>query len=153
MDHSAAESYPQVGSLLTVAVVFPGQGAEFVGMGEDYCQSFSIVRELFQMASDQLNTDLRALMAKGPPNVLAEARIAQPVVFTMSVSIASLLMGRGVRPALIAGHSLGQFTAITVAGSIDFAVALDLIIERGQLMQANNEKVNGGMMAIDNLQR
>ena len=153
MDQLAAESHPQVASTPSLAVVFPGQGTEFIGMAEDYFQSSGLVRELFQMASDRLNTDLRALMATGPPNVLAEARIAQPVVFTMSVAIASLLINRGFNPSLVAGHSMGQFTAITVAGSIDFPAALNLIIERGQLMQKNNEAVNGGMMAVDGLPR
>ena len=153
MDQLAARSRPQAASSPSLAVVFPGQGTEFTGMAEDYFRSFDLVRELFQAASDRLNTDLRALMADGPPNVLAEARIAQPVVFTMSVAIASLLIGRGFNPSLVAGHSMGQFTAITIAGSIDFPAALDLIIERGRLMQKNNDAVNGGMMAVDGVTR
>lgn len=153
MDQFTAGSRPPIASSPALAVVFPGQGTEFTGMAEDYFQSFGLVRELFQMASDRLDTDLRELMAKGPPNVLAKARIAQPVVFTMSVAIASLLVERGFSPSLVAGHSMGQFTAITVAGSIDFSSALALIIERGQLMQRNNEAVNGGMMAVDVVSR
>lgn len=153
MDQFANGSRAPLACSPALAVVFPGQGTEYIGMAEDYFQSFSLVRELFQMASDQLNTDLRRLMAEGPPNLLAEARIAQPVVFTMSVCIASLLIQRGFSPSLLAGHSMGQFTAITVAGSIDFSSALALIVERGQLMQKNNEAVNGGMMAVDAVSR
>jgi len=135
------------------AFVFPGQGAEFIGMGEDYCKSIAIASKCFGVASDRMGVDLRAIMARGPARTLAQAEIAQPVVFTMSFVIASLLVERGITPSSVAGHSLGQFAAVTVAGALDFSSALDLVIARGQYLQACNKQVNGGMMAVDQLSR
>ena len=79
------------------AFVFPGQGAEFIGMGEDYCKSIAIASKCFGVASDRMGVDLRAIMARGPARTLAQAEIAQPVVFTMSFVIASLLVERALR--------------------------------------------------------
>jgi [acyl-carrier-protein] S-malonyltransferase len=141
------------GGSVNWAFVFPGQGVEFIGMGEDYCKRFAIARTLFGVASERMGLDLRVIMAKGPARTLAQAEIAQPVVFTMNLVIASLLAERGINPSLAAGHSLGQFAAVTVAGAMDFSSALDLVIARGQYLQECNTQANGGMMAVDMLSR
>lgn len=138
---------------MKAAFLFPGQGSQFVGMGEDYCRGFPSVRRLFEGASERMGMNLRTIMAKGPPRLLAETRIAQPVIFTMNVAIATLLIERGIAPFRVAGHSLGQFAAVAVAGALDFASTLDLVIERGRLMQTSPETGNGGMMAVDGLTR
>jgi [acyl-carrier-protein] S-malonyltransferase len=98
-----------------------------------------------------MGADLRALTAKGPPKVLAETRIAQPAIFTMEYAVAMLLIEHDIAPSMVAGHSLGQFAAVAVAGSLDFAAALGLVIERGRLMQENNQRIDGGMIAVDGL--
>jgi len=148
-----ASRNPGVSDGANWAFVFPGQGAEFLGMGEDYCKRFAMAGEMFGIASERMGTDLRAVMAKGPARTLAQAEIAQPVVFTMSFVIASLLMDRGIVPSSLAGHSLGQFAAVTVAGTMDFSAALDLVIARGQYLHECNTQANGGMMAVDQLSR
>lgn len=117
-------------------------------MAEDYCRRFPGVQQRFDLAGERLGMDLRALLAKGPPKALAATRIAQPAIFTLSYAIADLLAQRGVRPSIVAGHSLGEFTAVAVAQALDFAAALDLVIARGQLMHEISEQVDGGMLAV-----
>ena len=136
-----------------IAFVFPGQGAEFVGMAEDYCRRFEIARHRFSVVSERMKLDLRKLMACGPPRALAEAWVAQPIVFTMSTVIATLFMEHGVVPSMVVGHSLGQFSAVTAAGALEFSDGLELVISRGRLLHECNELAEGGMMAIDHLER
>jgi len=133
---------------MTIAFVFPGQGSQTLGMGEDFRSLLPTVRQRFEQASDRLGVDLGAVIGKGPPGLLAQTHIAQPAIFTLSYALGELLVARGLQPSWAAGHSLGEFTAVAAAGAIDFDGALDLVIERGRLMHAVNESIDGAMLAV-----
>ena len=136
---------------MSLIFLFPGQGSQVVGMGLDYLRSFPGVASRLEQASERLGVDLGTVLAKGPPKLLAETRLAQPAIFTLSHAIHELLGTRGLLPACTAGHSLGEFGAVTAAGALDFDVALDLVIERGRLMHQANTLVDGGMLAVSGL--
>jgi [acyl-carrier-protein] S-malonyltransferase len=133
---------------MKTAFLFPGQGAQAPGMGEDFRAAFPSVRQRLEQAGSKLGIDLGSLMRKGPPRLLAETRYAQPAIFALSVAIAELLAARGLSPDSVAGHSLGEFSAACFAKVLTFDDALDLVIERGRLMHEVNVTLNGGMMAV-----
>lgn len=137
---------------MNVAFLFPGQGSQTLGMGEDFRRLFPVVAKRLDQTSESLGINLRTVIAKGPPRLLAETRIAQPAIFALSYAIGELLAERGLVPAFVAGHSLGEFTAATFAKSIAFEDALALVIERGRLMHQINESVDGGMLAVTGIE-
>src|SRR5882724_1538914 len=100
------------GGAMTIAFVFPGQGSQTLGMGEDFRSLLPTVRQRFEQASDRLGVDLGAVIGKGPPGLLAQTHIAQPAIFTLSYALGELLVARGLQPSWAAGHSLGEFTAV-----------------------------------------
>jgi [acyl-carrier-protein] S-malonyltransferase len=136
---------------MTLAFLFPGQGAQALGMGEDFLRAHPSVRQRLDQAGDGLGLDLRRVIAKGPARLLAETRIAQPAIFALSFAIGELLAARSLQCVLAAGHSLGEFTAVASAGALPFDTALALVIERGRLMHQVNESLDGGMLAVSGL--
>ncbi|MBC7983012.1 MAG: ACP S-malonyltransferase [Candidatus Obscuribacterales bacterium] len=133
---------------MKLAFVFPGQGSQALGMGEDFRRSFATVQKRFDQASDRLGSDLSAIIGKGPPALLAQTHLAQPAIFTLSYALGELLAARGLQPFCAAGHSLGEFSAVAAASAISFDAGLDLVIERGRLMHAVNESIDGAMLAV-----
>lgn len=137
---------------MKLAYVFPGQGSQRVGMGLDLYASSPRAKAVFDEADSVLGTSLSRLCFEGPEDVLCQTVNAQPAILT--TSIAYLRSSRGLesgdysRPAFVAGHSLGEYTALIAAGSLDFAQALKLARERGRLMQEAGERAPGGMLAI-----
>ncbi|MBA3006098.1 MAG: ACP S-malonyltransferase [Proteobacteria bacterium] len=136
---------------MNIAFLFPGQGAQTLGMGEDFRKSYLVVARRLEQASDALGLDLCAIIRKGPTRLLAETRYAQPAIFVLSYAIGELLVERGLQPDIVAGHSLGEFTAATFAKAISFDDALALVIERGSLMHEVNVSLDGSMMAVSGL--
>ena len=138
----------------TVAFVFPGQGSQYVGMGKALCEASQAARRIFQQADEVLGFSLSKLCFEGPADELEDTINAQPAVLTVSVACLAALrerweaMGRAVAPVAVAGHSLGEFTALVAAGSLDFSDALRLVRERGRLMKETGESRPGGMAAI-----
>lgn len=133
------------------AVVFPGQGSQSVGMMNSFEQS-SVVRDCFAEASDALGQDLWALVAEGPTEALAQTVNTQPVMLTAGVAIwRAWLAAGGKKPAVVAGHSLGEYSALVAAGALDFADAVKLVRFRAQAMQEAVPAGLGGMAAILNL--
>ncbi len=136
------------------AFLFAGQGAQYAGMGRDLHDRFPEVRRVFQEASEVLGFDLGRLCFEGPEEILTETANTQPAILTLSYAIYQLLCANGLpEPDLAAGLSLGEYTALVAAGSIDFRAAVALVRLRGQFMQEAVPLGEGAMAAILGLER
>jgi [acyl-carrier-protein] S-malonyltransferase len=133
---------------MTVAFMFPGQGSQAVGMGRAFSEASSAAKQVFEEANDALGFDLRRVMFEGPEADLALTANTQPAVLTASVAAAAACAERGLRPALAAGHSLGEYSALVVAGALGLADAVRVVRRRGELMQAAVPVGTGAMAAI-----
>ncbi|WP_418992663.1 ACP S-malonyltransferase [Alistipes sp.] len=127
------------------AYVFPGQGAQAVGMGKDLYDNVPAARELFEKANEILGFRITDIMFSGTPEELKQTRVTQPAVFLHSVILAKAL---GIEPDAAAGHSLGEFSALVAAGALSFEDGLRLVSKRALAMQAACEAQPGGMAAI-----
>ncbi len=134
---------------LSYAFLFPGQGSQYVGMAAEL-QEFPAARQVLQEADDLLGFSLSGLMTDGPPEALDDTVNTQPALFVHALAALAALRARRpeVKPHFMAGHSLGQLTALTAAGALSFADGLRLVRLRGQLMKAAGEAAPGGMAAI-----
>ncbi|AVV82775.1 malonyl CoA-ACP transacylase [Shewanella putrefaciens] len=132
-----------------VAFVFPGQGSQALGMLAELAESQPIIGQTFAEASDVLGYDLWALVQQGPVEVLNETDKTQPALLAASVAIWRAYVASGKpMPAMLAGHSLGEYSALVCAGVIDFKDAIKLVELRGQLMQQAVPAGTGAMYAI-----
>ena len=129
------------------AYVFPGQGAQYPGMGKDLYSNYPAAKELFDLADQVLGFSLSSIMFEGTAEELKETKVTQPAIFTMSVIMAKLL-GNDFTPDLVAGHSLGEFSALTAAGALSFEDALVLVSKRAMAMQKACETTPSTMAAI-----
>jgi [acyl-carrier-protein] S-malonyltransferase len=133
----------------SLAFVFPGQGSQSLGMLAELGAQHSIVRDTFAEASAALGYDLWALVQEGPEERLNQTDKTQPAILTVSIALWRLWQSEGgVQPAYVAGHSLGEYSALVAAGSLAFADAVKLVERRGQLMQEAVPAGTGGMAAI-----
>ncbi|MCP4956636.1 ACP S-malonyltransferase [Photobacterium aquimaris] len=131
------------------AIVFPGQGSQTVGMLADLAEQFDVVKQTFAEASDALGYDLWALVQNGPVEDLNQTQCTQPALLTASVAIWRVWQQQGgEQPAVLAGHSLGEYSALVCAGVIDFQAAVKLVELRGKLMQEAVPAGVGAMSAI-----
>ncbi|MGK2946487.1 MAG: ACP S-malonyltransferase [Candidatus Malihini olakiniferum] len=131
------------------AMVFPGQGSQAVGMLAELATQYQIVKETFSQASDALGYDLWHLTAKGPAEELNKTWQTQPALLTASVAIWRVWQQQGGKqPALMAGHSLGEYSALVCAGTLDFQEAVHLVELRGKMMQEAVPEGTGAMYAI-----
>jgi [acyl-carrier-protein] S-malonyltransferase len=131
-----------------IAFVFPGQGSQAVGMGRAFSEVSAGARRIFEEANDALGFDLRRVMFEGPEADLALTANTQPAVLTASVAAAVACAERGITPALAAGHSLGEYSALVVAGALRLADAVRVVRRRGELMQEAVPVGTGAMAAI-----
>jgi len=142
-----------------VAFVFPGQGSQYVGMGKALYEASEAARRVFRQADEILGIALSRLCFEGPETDLNDTVNAQPAILTVSVACLAALKerwqatGQTVAPDSVAGHSLGEFTALVAADVLDFETALKLVRERGRLMKANGQDRPGGMLAVLGLER
>jgi len=130
------------------AFVFPGQGAQKVGMGRAWAEAYPESRAAFDEASDAIGLDLARLCWEGPEEELQLTANTQPAILTVSVAIARVLAARGLRPDAVAGHSLGEYSAHVAAGTLTLRDAVRLVRERGQRMQEAVPVGVGAMAAI-----
>ena len=131
-----------------IAFVFPGQGAQKVGMGKALADAFPVCRETFEEADAALGEALSTLCFAGPEDRLQLTENTQPAILAVSVAACRLAESRGVRPAFAAGHSLGEYSAHVAAGTLSFADALRTVRRRGQYMQQAVPVGEGAMSAI-----
>jgi [acyl-carrier-protein] S-malonyltransferase len=132
-----------------IALIFPGQGSQKVGMGKALADAFPICRETFDEADAALGTALSRVIFDGPEDQLTLTENAQPAILTVSVAAGRLLESRGFpKPAFVAGHSLGEYTANVAAGTFTFADAVRIVRRRGQYMQEAVPVGTGAMAAI-----
>jgi len=129
------------------AFVFPGQGAQFVGMGKDLYENHPVAKQYFEKANEILGFRITDIMFDGTDEDLKQTRVTQPAVFLHSV-IKALTLGDAFRPDMVAGHSLGEFSALTAAGSLSFEDGLKLVAKRAEAMQRACESAPGTMAAI-----
>lgn len=132
------------------AFVFPGQGAQFSGMGKDLYESNDKAKELFEKANEILGYSITSVMFGGTDDELRQTKVTQPAVFLHSV-ISAFCLGDEFAPNMVAGHSLGEFSALVASGCLSFEDGLRLVYARAMAMQACCEKVPGTMAAIINL--
>jgi len=132
----------------SIAFLFPGQGSQAIGMGKAFCETSAGAKAIFEEANDALGFDLARLAFEGPETELALTANTQPAVLTASVAAATACAERGLRPALAAGHSLGEYSALVVAGALRFADAVRLVRKRGEFMQEAVPVGTGAMAAI-----
>lgn len=127
------------------AYVFPGQGAQFSGMGKDLYENNELAKSMFDKADEILGFPITQVMFSGSDEELKQTKVTQPAVFLHSVILAKVL---GVKPDGVAGHSLGEFSALVVAGALSFEDGLRLVAKRAMAMQKCCENNPGGMAAI-----
>ena len=128
------------------AWIFPGQGSQKVGMGRKMLERSRAARRVFEEASDTLGMDLARLCLEGPSERLLATENAQPAIVTVSVACLAELEERGLEPSMVAGHSVGEFSALVAAGSLPLAAAVRTVRERGRLMASVTAP--GGMLAV-----
>lgn len=131
------------------AYVFPGQGAQFVGMGKDLYESSEIAKELFDKANEILGFNITEIMFNGTDEELKQTKVTQPAVFLHSVILAKTLTD--FKPEMVAGHSLGEFSALVANGTLSFEDALQLVSKRAMAMQKACEMTPSTMAAVLNL--
>ena len=135
------------------AAVFPGQGSQKVGMLSKLSQAYPLIRETFQSASTVLGYDLWKLVQEGPAEELTKTQNTQPALLTASIALWRVWqIDAKVKPDYLAGHSLGEYSALVCAGVIDFEEAVETVRKRGELMNAAVPNGEGGMAALMGLE-
>ncbi|WP_309379832.1 ACP S-malonyltransferase [Cerasicoccus frondis] len=135
---------------MAVAFIFSGQGAQAVGMGKSLCENSEAAKQVFDQANDVLGWDLKTVCFEGPVETLTETRVCQPALYVHGIAVVAALREQGKLPEIggAAGLSLGELTALHLAGVFDFATGLEIVAKRGALMQEACESTNGGMTSL-----
>ena len=131
------------------AFLFAGQGAQYLGMARDLYEQYDVVKSTFEEASQVLGYDVRALIDQDEEK-LNQTRYTQPAILTTSLAIYRLLAEKGIRPAMVAGLSLGEYSALVAAGALDFKTAAALVAKRGAFMEEAAPAGSGKMVAVLN---
>lgn len=130
---------------MKTAILFPGQGSQYVGMGKDLYDNFDGVKKIFDESDESLGFSLSDFCFFGPEEELKKTKNTQPAILIHSISAFILLANKGIRPDCVAGHSVGEYSALVAAQALEFSDAVKLVRIRGELM---SEADNGGMLAL-----
>lgn len=137
-----------------IAILFPGQGSQFVGMGKKLCDNYSIARQIFEEANEAVGFDIKKLCFEGDISKLTETENTQPAILTASYAAFRVFMQElGVEPVYCAGHSLGEFSALTCTGAINFSDAVSIVKNRGKFMQEAVPIGVGAMSAVSGVSK
>lgn len=131
-----------------IAFVFPGQGAQFVGMGKDIYENNKLAKEEFDKIFSSLSFDLKTVMFEGPEETLKKTKYTQPAIVAMSLVLEKLVRNKGIKPDFVAGHSVGEYAAFGSGEFLTLSDAVKFTAFRGETMNEIAESVNGGMAAI-----
>lgn len=133
---------------MKTAFIFPGQASQYVGMGQDLYETYPDAKNIFDTADEILGFDLKAVCFKGPEEKLKQTYITQPAIFVHSVAVFHLLKIKNITPEAVAGHSLGEYSALVAAGAMEFEDGLKLVQRRGELMHQAGREKPGTMAAL-----
>ncbi len=139
--------------MTNIAFVFPGQGAQYVGMGKEMYDNLPVVAETFDTADRALGFSIKELCFQGPEDRLKETENTQPAILTFSVAVMRELVARGIKPCVTAGLSLGEYASLVTAGVMEFEDAVRLVKKRGKYMQETVPMGVGTMAAVMGLER
>ncbi|MGL6130832.1 MAG: ACP S-malonyltransferase [Fusobacteriaceae bacterium] len=131
-----------------IAFVFPGQGSQYVGMGKELYENNEMAKKYFDEIFSKLDFDLKKIMFEGPEEELKQTKNTQPAIVAMSLVLERLLREKGIEPSFVAGHSVGEYSAIGSAGFLSLEDTIKLTVLRGRAMNEVSEKVDGTMAAI-----
>ncbi|WZL74809.1 ACP S-malonyltransferase [Clostridiaceae bacterium 35-E11] len=135
------------------AFVFPGQGAQYVGMGKDIVQNYESANKIFELASNVIEYDMKKMCFEGPEEELKKTENTQPAILTTCIAIAKILEEKGIQADMSAGLSLGEYASLVIAGVLDFKDAVTLVKKRGKYMQEAVPLGVGTMAAILGMER
>jgi [acyl-carrier-protein] S-malonyltransferase len=137
-----------------IAFIFPGQGSQYVGMGKELYENFSVAKKVFEEADDALHLSISALCFKGPEEALKLTENTQPALLTTSIATLKVLQAeKGLIPQFTAGHSLGEYSALVGSGALTFAEAVKIVHLRGKFMQEAVPVGEGAMAAVLGMER
>jgi len=136
-----------------IAFIFPGQGSQTVGMGKELYERFDAAKVVFDAADEALGFSITNMCFNGPEGELRKTFNTQPAILTVSIALYEVLKEYGIKPNIVAGHSLGEYSALVAAGALSFGDAVQLVRKRGQLMQEAVPLGAGSMAAILGLER
>lgn len=136
-----------------IAFLFPGQGSQYVGMGKRFYEIYPEAEKIFQKAKEILGFDLKELCFSGPEENLRKTINTQPALLTINWIVTCALKEKNIKPTVVAGHSLGEYSALLAAGVLDYPTTLRLVRQRAELMEEASKNSDGGMAAIIGLPR
>src|SRR3989338_3995634 len=136
-----------------IAFLFPGQASQYVGMAKEFYDNYAVAKELFGMANDVLGFDITRLCFEGPEERLKLTEYTQPAILLCSIVTKKVLDLSGIKHDIGAGHSLGEYSALVAAGTLDLAAALRIVRARGKFMQEAVPEGKGAMAALLGIER
>ena len=134
--------------LVMIGWLFPGQGSQYVGMGLDLKQNSEKAKEYFNISNEIMNCDIQSIIFNGPEELLKKTEYTQPAIYIVSVITGYLLIDKGLKPTALAGHSLGEYSALAIGGAFDFTTGLKLVKSRSENMANAGMEKSGTMAAL-----